>query len=373
MRFFTKRLVLAIHLVVAALFLLSCLVPMISPVRFWPMELLGLLFPLLLVLILAFAIFWLLLDARYSLISVALLLAGWKLILVLFAFHFSGGNPLRKDPKSITILSYNVHYFRPFDDKPDKDNLVRTAMLKLIADQHPDIACFQEFSTSNIRGKQGFDSLISDRLGLPYRFFSSDYNSPHYHSGVILFSRFPILNTGKISLMGSLPSESLIYADLLDGTDTFRVVTMHLQSIYLNHHDLEDIDQLKSRGDSALEVSRTVISKIKRASIRRGLQAVRVAAEVGRSPYPVIVCGDFNDTPDSYTYFRIRGKLQDAFLEKGWGIGRTYMGISPTLRIDFILPDRHFRVNSFKRIPRNLSDHYPIICNLSRRELGRSG
>ncbi len=90
-----------------------------------------------------------------------------------------------------------------------------------------------------------------------------------------------------------------------------------------------------------------------------------VADEIRQSPYPVMVCGDFNDTPNSYAYFKIRDGLQDAFHSKGFGIGATYAGISPTLRIDYIFLDRRFRVNYFDRIRKELSDDYPILANVS--------
>jgi endonuclease/exonuclease/phosphatase family metal-dependent hydrolase len=76
------------------------------------------------------------------------------------------------------------------------------------------------------------------------------------------------------------------------------------------------------------------------------------------------LCGDFNDTPNSYSYFTIRGKLRDAFLEKGFGFGRTYSGIAPTLRIDYIFASPSIEVLSFRRIKKVLSDHYPIIARL---------
>lgn len=93
-----------------------------------------------------------------------------------------------------------------------------------------------------------------------------------------------------------------------------------------------------------------------------------MAAFIKKSPYPVVVCGDFNDTPASYTYFTIRGNLQDAFLEKGTGIGRTFTGLAPTLRIDYILPGNQFTINSFRKINSDLSDHYPVIANLTLRQ-----
>jgi endonuclease/exonuclease/phosphatase family metal-dependent hydrolase len=83
-----------------------------------------------------------------------------------------------------------------------------------------------------------------------------------------------------------------------------------------------------------------------------------------RSPYPVIVCGDFNDVPNSYAYRTIGKGLQNAFTEKGRGIGRTFTGISPTLRIDNIFVAENFEVKQFLRLRQQLSDHFPIFTDL---------
>jgi len=82
-------------------------------------------------------------------------------------------------------------------------------------------------------------------------------------------------------------------------------------------------------------------------------------------PHPVLLCGDFNDVPNSYTYFHIKGNLQDAFLQKGFGIGRTYTSLSPTLRIDYLLASDHFRVLQCKKVELPYSDHYPVITDVA--------
>ena len=93
-------------------------------------------------------------------------------------------------------------------------------------------------------------------------------------------------------------------------------------------------------------------------------QADKVRIEIDKSPYPVIVCGDFNDVPNSYPYEKIGNGLQDAFVMKGSGIGRTFSGISPTLRIDNIFVDKLYSVHQFTRIAKKLSDHFPVIADI---------
>ncbi|MGN6246740.1 MAG: endonuclease/exonuclease/phosphatase family protein [Ginsengibacter sp.] len=83
-----------------------------------------------------------------------------------------------------------------------------------------------------------------------------------------------------------------------------------------------------------------------------------------KSPYPVILTGDFNDVPNSNTYFTISKNMQDVFLKKGSFIGRTFRFISPTLRIDYILADKSFKVNQMRIIHVSYSDHYPVEADL---------
>jgi endonuclease/exonuclease/phosphatase family metal-dependent hydrolase len=106
------------------------------------------------------------------------------------------------------------------------------------------------------------------------------------------------------------------------------------------------------------------MSKLKRAFLKRGVQAENIKKEINKSPYPVIVCGDFNDVPNSYAYAVIGKNLQNAFVEKGAGIGRTFSGISPTLRIDNIFIDKEFAVEQFIRVKKKLSEHFPIIADV---------
>lgn len=345
------------------LFLLACLAPRISPAHYWPFAFLGLAFPFLLVVELILGLSFLFLNARWSLIILLSLALGWRSLSSLVAWPSQPAASIQV-PGSLKILSYNVHYFRAYDDRPDPGHKIRDQMLDLIASQRADILCLQEFFTSESPREFDFKAFISKRLHYPYRYFSSDYNSGDNHSGVILFSRYPILDAAKIRLEPRGDPESAIYADLVLGGDTVRVYTMHLQSIYLNRKDLAGLERIPESGDSGLQTGRTILGKLRRAFIRRAGESDLISAAIRHSPHPVIVCGDFNDTPDSYAYFRIRSGLQDAFLEKGLGIGATYRSISPTLRIDYIFASLAWKVQGFSRLRSGYSDHFPVLATL---------
>jgi len=261
-------------------------------------------------------------------------------------------------------MSYNVSQFGLYREKDSKYN--REAMFALIKKQELDILCLQDFYTSEKKNDFNNREDISREMKLPFRFFSSDFNRDGMqHWGSIIYSRYPIIKSDKLKLSKGPLSESLIYADIVREKDTFRIINMHLASYRFNERDYRSIEKIRKQEDTGLVATRNIVQKMRDAYVGRSRQADIVASFIKTSPYPVIVCGDFNDTPASYTYFTIRGPLQDAFLRKGSGIGRTYAGLAPTLRIDYIFADKIFRINSFRKITSGLSDHYPVIANLS--------
>jgi endonuclease/exonuclease/phosphatase family metal-dependent hydrolase len=113
-----------------------------------------------------------------------------------------------------------------------------------------------------------------------------------------------------------------------------------------------------------LQKTKSIISKLKTGFVKRKIQADRIAAEMAKSPYPVIVAGDFNDVPNSYAYATIGKNLTNTFAQKGSGISRTFRRISPTLRIDNIFVDKRFEVEQYTVNKKNLVDHYTIIADV---------
>ena len=123
------------------------------------------------------------------------------------------------------------------------------------------------------------------------------------------------------------------------------------------------MDKIKQDPET-LAASKNIIRKMKHAFTQRGAQADLAKAEIEKSPYRSVLCGDFNDVPNSYTYFTLKGIRKDAFLQKSLGIGRTYLSLAPTLRIDYILPGNEFDVLQFDMIDENLSDHLLLVSDL---------
>ena len=150
----------------------------------------------------------------------------------------------------------------------------------------------------------------------------------------------------------------------MKGGDTIRVFNIHLQSLKFSATNLKYIDQPGFEDKEAISQSKNIIGKFKVGFLKRKVQAERIKAEMNKSPYPVIICGDFNDVPNSYAYTTIGRGMKNAFVEKGKGLGRTFTGISPTLRIDNIFTDNKFSIEQFIRIKKKLSDHFPVIADV---------
>jgi endonuclease/exonuclease/phosphatase family metal-dependent hydrolase len=242
-------------------------------------------------------------------------------------------------------------------------------MLDFIGGQQADVLCLQEFYEPLTRhGLESNITYIQTQLHYPYYFFSRDYIKPGlYEAGVAIFSRYPIIDTLLQEFSrpyGFHTTESLIAADILAGNDTIRVFTTHLQSVLFGSKEFHDIEIIKNVNDSIVGASRSIARKLRDAFRHRGDQAEEVRATLDKSPYPGIICGDFNDVPNSYTYATIRGNWQDSWLQKGFGIGRTYVNISPTLRIDYILADPRFNVLQCRKVPLPWSDHNPVEADL---------
>ena len=374
LRKFTKPVFIVSNAVVVILFLLACANGFLNPGRWWVISLLGLIFPLLLFLVFIFFIFWLFTHSQHwALLSGIALVIGWQNIHALFAFHPEAGFKVQKPPDSFRIVTWNVRSWDEFITKKAGTSGHRSKMMDFLQDQNADLMCFQEFYEShNTKERSPAISYIREQLHFPYYFFSRDYRRKDgsFETGVIIFSKFPIRDTVRIPYQESdamHSTESLIAADLDINGKTIRLFTTHLQSVMFQTKDFRDIEIIRNVDDSVLEASKSIVKKLKRAYALRSNQADLVRRELDKSPYPSIICGDFNDLPNSYTYFHIRGNLQDAFIQKGFGIGRTYIHLSPTLRIDYIMADVQFNVMQCRKFRLPYSDHHPVVADLQLR------
>jgi endonuclease/exonuclease/phosphatase family metal-dependent hydrolase len=362
---FTRILFVVLNVLTAIAFILACLAPYLNPVKWWFISLTGLGFAFIIVTLIAFIFFWLLFKPSYILISLIPMLIGWKSITVFFAFHIPSKFDYEKQKGDIRIAHWNVARFIEWRRNNNKGSQTRLKMMDQIKEQNADVLCIQEFFTSS--DPTYYDNLtyILKDLGYPYYYFSWDGDGSKQWVGQVIFSRYPIIDSGMIRFPKPSMPEALIHIDIALKKDTIRIYTTHLQSVRFKKSDYEKIEEIKKTDGDVVENSRSIFGKLKRGVIFRSRQAEIVKETLSACPYPYVLTGDFNDVPNSYTYSTIlNDKLEDAFLATGLGIGRTYSYIAPTLRIDYILTTKNWEVRQFNRVLKNYSDHYMLVADL---------
>lgn len=352
-----------LNYVLAGALLLAYISVYISPEFFWPLAFLGLGFPFLLIANILFGIYWIAKKKRLFLLSIIVLLIGLKPISHIYQMNLSGDKNERapQSQSEITILSYNVRIFNLIGSSEfGKD---QKQLLSLIRNNNPDIICFQEFYI-NDQKNFNLDTISSQLPNLPYSHIYWLSKGSSFKYGIATFSKYPIVQKGRIDFGESM--NATIFSDILINKERIRIYNNHLQSIRFNRNNYQFISNQSRYSDRRrLQEIQDISYRLRDAFIKRSRQAEKISASINRSVYPVVVCGDFNDTPISYTYHTISSGLNDAFVEAGSGIGITYKGKFPSYRIDYIFYDDAFNINEFEIMEKPLSDHYPVKVSVS--------
>ncbi len=336
----------------------------INPGKLWFLGLLGLAYPYIVLLNIFFVISWVLRKRLFFLLSLAGILLTFSQFKAQYAFPF-----LQKKSTSetqLTVMSYNVRNFDLYNWTKNAES--RKSMMDTIQMYNPDILMIQEYYSNSNKKKNFNNEKYLSSIGFKYKKLTVELVKDKTRVwGVALFSKYPIVDSGEILKM-NVPSPygnyhyRGVYADIKIKNQTIRAISAHLQSIHFGAEDYETIEGIKESPLSELKKSLSIIKKLKRAFIERGHQTDELKAFIENSPYPVILGGDFNDTPGSYAYQQIAKTLSDAHIQKGKGLGSTYNGIIPFLRIDFILHDKSFDCTQFIRNNNPNSDHFPIVA-----------
>ena len=365
-----------INVLLVVAFLVSSYASYLHPQEFWFTGFLGLFFPYFLFCLLFFLVFWLFVKRWWSILSLIALLAAYPTIQLYLPFNWNGDFQIKKEEQDLRVMSWNVRHFIPFDEstfKPDKLKH-REEVFDQIRKYNPDVICLQEFISMPDDGKLDPFTFLKKELGYRYfQFAGKDIFGTRQYSGIAIFSKYPIIDGNTLPFPETFGSntEPPVYADILLGKDTVRVYSIHLQSFGFGVKEYRTIDDIKSNEDKDLMASRKLVSKMKNTFYVHGLQSDYIVNDMETSPHPVIVAGDLNDIAGSYAYATIRGGRRDAFLEKGDGLGATFMSSSssilqvlPTLRIDYIFHPEQYPTRQFTRSGKKLSDHYFLVTDL---------
>ena len=360
---FTSR---TVNVVFVVLLLISLSSSYISPERIWFFPFVGMLLPLLIFINLFFILIWILRKRYFAVISCLAIAACMPQILRLAATNIGKSNKVTA-AHIIKVMSYNV---RDFDLYNWSENIhSKEKIFETIHDKNPDIICFQEFYNDTTKEFNSIEHLT--KLGYTHYYFTKELvlrNTDEW--GIALFSKYPIKDHGEIIKQsfntgyGKKPFRGQ-YADIEIGDTIIRIVNVHLQSIYFGSQDYETIEEFRSTQNLDGHEAKSILHKLKRAFERRAQQADELKTFLNTQTKPIILCGDFNDLPNSYVANTISKNMKDAFLDYGFGIGRTYNGKIPFLRIDYILTSPGIEVHRYEKINNKISDHFPVYAELS--------
>jgi endonuclease/exonuclease/phosphatase family metal-dependent hydrolase len=356
------RLMLFLNTLVLGSLLLAYLAGSISPAKFWPLAFVAMSYPIILASLALFMVYWLIRRRWFLFLNLAFLVAKWDYVSATvkpFSSH-------SEDAIGLKVMSYNVRLFDRYNWTENENT--GSKIEDLILKEQPDILCVQEFYHRKKDASKAPNKLLSTsnlkQVHLK-NYFAQRQNDNNF--GVATLTCYPILHKGTIVLENSR-SALTIFTDIIIQNDTVRVYNVHLQSIHLGMEGYQALDELLQTQElENVKEGKLVLNRMKSAFIKRAEQADDIANHIQNSPYPTIVCGDFNDVPYSYTYQTIASTLCDGFSEAGSGLGATYVRV-PFFRIDNILYSEEFEAESHTVHAGEFSDHLAVTSTLSRKD-----
>ena len=255
------------NLLAATLLLISFVLPYLPPKTFPTLSLLSLVVSVLIIINIAFLLYWLVKLKRQLIISLT--------VLVISYFHFNVFYEISSEVENISaykntlnILTYNVHLFNAYEKNPG--NEAEQLISEIIAKQNPDVICVQEYYKPN----------TVDFSTYPFQYIH--FKGKNSKLGHAIFSKYPMLNTGAFDFEDS--NNNTLFADVVKGEDTLRVYNLHLQSLGILPHvsflQESDNDKLRRRLSKAFEKQQN--------------QVEAILEHKKNTKHPVIICGDLN-------------------------------------------------------------------------------
>ncbi len=319
-----------------------------DPSKSWIFPVVGLISPAIYVVTLLIALYWVIRWRWiYAAFLILPLLVGASGVSRFVKIETSKSYSEPSKRGTVRVMSYNLRML-----VDDAGQLSTADIAQFIDEQRPDIACFQEFNASRMKS-----SNEPELFGKYNRTIISD---------LAIFTRYPIIAKSEDLLKDTHESGNGFWADILIGSDTVRLYNIHLHSTTITHQDNDYISNMEFINDTLSEdVFKNMLSRFRNTSIGRAAQSDSIAYNIAQSPHRVVVCGDFNDTPNSYPYRKISKGLKDTFQEAGVGYSYTFRGFLNLLRIDYILVEPPTEVLTYEVVDSlQLSDHLPVITTL---------
>lgn len=333
----------------------------ISPANYPLIAFFGLAYPIILISYFALMTWHALRKSKWFVVMLVILVAGTGVHAGFFRLNLFTDNI--ESEKSISVMSYNVELFGWYHWKTNISR--RNKVFEQLRQNTVDVYCFQEFFYTPVPGRFDTRDSLTGLLNAPYyhEHYTHEVDNVQFY-GIATLSKHPIVNRGVIEFPND-KNNICIYSDILVGTDIFRVYNGHLCSIRFSGDEREYAGGLV-RGDADIERSKLsrMYLRLKNSFVKRAWQAELVREHMLTCPYPIIFCGDFNDTPVSYAYGVFHRLLNDTFRSKGHGTASTYIGNFPSFRIDHIFTSNEFKTLEYGVLPDELSDHRAVRVEL---------
>jgi vancomycin resistance protein VanJ len=310
--------------IVAVLLLVSFILPYLAPKQFPSLSLLSLGVSPLIVLTFLFGVYWLVKLKKQFILSAVMLVAAYLFFNPFY--KFPSNELFSSSENTISVLSYNVRLFNAYQKDIDRakisdvfDSTLKTAK--------PDVIFIQEYYRKTTQKISGY----------PYQYIY--FKNKKIGLGYAIFSKYPLINTGSFDFEKSY-------------NNSLRLYNVHLKSLGItasvNSLQEQDKEQLFNRTGARFE--------------RQQDQVEILLSHIRASKHPVILGGDFNNTAFSYVYRKLLSGMKDAFIEKGSGLGTTFMFDFYPMRIDYIFGSKQLEVLEFTSLDQTFSDHFPIAA-----------
>lgn len=339
-----------IFLIVGILLLISVIAPLLKPTTFQFFSVVALFFPIFWFTVVFFLILFLIAKNRLAIISMLLLLTGFYQLSLIF--NFSYGQESNTKINKIKLITFNTGNDDTIIPLESRKQSFSNELFQI-----SDIICLQEFIPDDVIGIDVLEKF-NNKINVDYYGITGSDSV-----GLSIYTNYEIIDFGW--LKQKLEDTYALWCNINIQDDTITVINVQLQSIRLNDEELESMTNFKQIINLPGNLS-SIYSKLVRGFLWREGQVENLTNLIKNSPYPVIICGDYNDPPSSYSYQEISNLLIDTFMEKGSGFGTTYAGKLPFLRIDYIMVDEGFKVLEYHKIHDTHSDHYPVYTEVER-------
>lgn len=351
------KVILGLNIFAALALLLSYLAPSTDPRDWSIIAVLGFALPVIIVANILFVIYWSLRGKLFLLISLLSIVPALFFINAYVGFRGNEAIKPKSDQATVRVMQYNVRQFKGIDRF--KEDPIQNEIAEVVKDNQPDILNMEEFAKYHTNRDSVYKAIKASMNTNSGYFKAFVINANNKDStGNVIFSKYPIIDTGTI-VPGNVLNTKAIYADINVRGKRIRVFCIHLAAVKIKN--AEKSKYLSGKVD--LGSSTFIENKLSSAFVERSFQVGKIKRAIENCPYPYILTGDFNDTPNSFAVNELGAELKNAFEEKGSGYQTTYYSKFP-LQIDYIFVSPQFDVLNYWALDKKISDHKPVIADI---------